>query len=497
MKTRIWMTVLIACAMVAPAIGQSLEWRYHGGSGDGSAMRELSLSDMNGTSLASRYKGGNHDGYSMLNQNADLAGNDWTLKYLGGNYDGYAIFGTGFIDLVGNSLAVHYSGGSYDGFAMRASGFLDLSGGALAMHYTGGSYDGYAFLESDPLDLKGMALAGHYHGGNHDGFAMLASGYLDLSGASLAGHYHGGNSDGFAMLASDPLDLTGGSLLAHFTGGSFDGYAMVASEVLDLAGIPLANRYRGGSYDGFAAADYRPPPGIPAKFAVKAFLQGPFSGTTMATSLNTSHYLPLSHPYGGPPWYYVGTESVGSIPSSSIVDWVLLETRPDTAMTMVLEQHPAFIKSDGSIVALDGVSPVEFAYSGTGSYYLVVRHRNHLPVMSASPIFTGPLGPGTFDFTTAMTAAYGTNPMKEIVSGTYGLWAGDVTANGQVRYNGAGNDRVPIFSRIGTLTGTVNGYYPEDVNMNGQVRYNGSGNDRTIIFNVTGTLTGTRSSQVP
>jgi hypothetical protein len=497
MKANVILLLFIACGLGPLVRAQTYDWRYYGGQGDGYAMAVKETTDMSGTSLASRYKGGNHDGYAALNQNADLAGNDWTKKYLGGSYDGYAMLALGASDLVGASLAGRYLGGSYDGHAMLASGTLDLTGFSLAGHYLGGSYDGYAMLASGTLDLTGVSLAGRFLGGSYDGYAMWASNTLDLQGGSLLARYAGGSYDGYAMLPSNPLDLQGNGLLAHSQGGNDDGYAMFASELLDLAGAPLANRYKGGSYDGHALANYSPPEGNPPRFAVKIFLQGPYSGSAMTTTLNSAHYLPLAQPYGGPPWFYPGTESIGSIPSSTIVDWVLCEIRPSAAMSTVLEQHPGFLKSDGSIVALDGVSPLEFTYASAGSYYLVVRHRNHLAVMSASPIFASALGPGTIDFTTAMSNAYGTNPMKEVVTGTFGMWAGDVNANGNVRYNGASNDRAAIFSRTGSLTGVVLGYYPEDVNMNGQVKYNGSLNDRAVIFNVTGTLTGVRVSQVP
>ena len=470
MKSHIVLLPVIALSIVVPTIGQTFEWRYKGGTADGYALGELSLADLNGSTLANRYRGGDHDGFDGVGAAVDLTGNDWTKKYMGGSNDGYAMLGLPLSDLVGSSLLSHFYGGSYDGYAMLGTPLSDLVGSSLLSHFTGGS---------------------------HDGYAMLGSGFLDLQGQSLNAHFSGGSYDGFAMLGSDLLDLQGSSLAARAHGGNYDGYAMVVSELLDLAGSALANRYRGGNYDGYAAADFSPPPGNVPQFVVKAFLQGPFGASSMSISLNNNHYLPVAHPYGGSPWFYMGTDAVGSIPSSSVVDWVLCEIRTGAAPTTTLEQHAGFIKSDGSIVGLDGISPLQFDYSPVGSYYFVLHHRNHLPVMTATPIFAGPLGPGTIDFTTAMASAYGTNPMKEVVTGTFGLWAGDVNANGQVKYNGSANDRASIFNRIGSLTGIVSGYYPEDVNMNGQVKYNGYLNDRTIIYNNIGSLTGARNSQVP
>ena len=77
---------------------------------------------------------------------------------------------------------------------------------------------------------------------------------------------------------------------------------------------------------------------------------------------------------------YSQGESVGIIPSSDIVDWVLVELRVGTATSAGM--RAAFLKNDGTIVDLDGTSPVEFDGISSGNYYIVVKHRNHLAVMS-------------------------------------------------------------------------------------------------------------------
>ena len=64
-----------------------------------------------------------------------------------------------------------------------------------------------------------------------------------------------------------------------------------------------------------------------------------------------------------------------------------------------------FLKSDGTIVDTDGTSPVQFTGLSAGNYYIVIRHRNHLAIMSASAI---PLSSSSalYDFTTAQSQAY-------------------------------------------------------------------------------------------
>ena len=124
---------------------------------------------------------------------------------------------------------------------------------------------------------------------------------------------------------------------------------------------------------------------------------------------------------------------------------------------------------------------------GSGDYYVVIKHRNHLGVMSHDPLSLS-AAPTILDLALPSTPTYGTGARK-IVGGAALLWAGDVTGNGVVKYSGAGNDRDPILVRIGGTipTNTVSGYYREDVNMDGIVRYTGANNDRDrILANIGG-----------
>jgi hypothetical protein len=232
---------------------------------------------------------------------------------------------------------------------------------------------------------------------------------------------------------------------------------------------------------------------------IKVFLQGPFAAGSMATTLRTNGLIPLAHPYGGAPWSYAGTEAVGAIPAN-VVDWILIELRTGTTGATKVATRAAFLKSDGTVVDLDGVSPVTFGGIVAGNYYIVVRHRNHLAVMSAASVPVS-ASSSLYDFTTAQTQAFGTSPLALLSAGVFGMYAGDVTANGTVKYSGSGNDSGPIYSRIGgaSVSATVAGYFPEDTNMNGIVKYSGAQNERAIIYvNIGGSsVSVTRSTQVP
>lgn len=162
---------------------------------------------------------------------------------------------------------------------------------------------------------------------------------------------------------------------------------------------------------------------------LKIFLEGPYNNGSMSSYLGDNARLPLSQPFGGAPWNHGGSESVASIPPG-VTDWVLLELRGNSPSFEKKISRAAFIESSGAVVDLDGVSPVRFLYP-PGSYYLVVRHRNHLAIMSANPV---PLSESSalYDFTAAPSQAYGTNPMKLLGGGVYGMIAGDGNSDGSV-----------------------------------------------------------------
>jgi hypothetical protein len=128
-----------------------------------------------------------------------------------------------------------------------------------------------------------------------------------------------------------------------------------------------------------------------------------------------------------------------------------------------------------------------------------ILHRNHLAVMTASPIALNN-NMTTLDLSDPATPAWGTDA-RYVVSGKALLWAGNARADGLVRYTGQNNDRDPILVTVGSTTpnGNVVGYRAEDINLDGNVRYTGAGNDRDIILINVGSTTpnNSRVQQVP
>jgi hypothetical protein len=231
----------------------------------------------------------------------------------------------------------------------------------------------------------------------------------------------------------------------------------------------------------------------PVTLGLKVMLQGPYNTETslMKTDLYTAGQIPADQPFNIAPWSYSGSESAS--PPATAVDWVLVELRSGTGGGTMIGRCAALLNNNGTVsITIDDVTFPE-VHSGE-SYYIVIWHRNHMPVMSA----TAQTVPVTsYDFT-VLANLYGTNPAINLDGSVYGMIAGDVTKNGMLKYSGPNNDRGPIIARIVAETGvndingfTVAGYWQEDVNMNSNVMYLGAGNDRGIIATNLSTLTGT------
>lgn len=199
---------------------------------------------------------------------------------------------------------------------------------------------------------------------------------------------------------------------------------------------------------------------------IKVFLEGPFASGSMTTSLNSGGNIPLAQPYSGAPWSYNGTESVAGIPSG-VVDWVLLELRSTT--TTQVARRAAFLRSNGSLVDLNGTSNVSFPGVPAGNYYLVIYHRNHLPIMTANPVQVSN-NPTLFDLSTGQGQAFGTNAMKDLGGGVYGLYTADTDGSGTVN----ASDRSNTWNQR-----NLSGYYGTDVDLSGTV----NAADRSSVWN--------------
>jgi extracellular elastinolytic metalloproteinase len=118
--------------------------------------------------------------------------------------------------------------------------------------------------------------------------------------------------------------------------------------------------------------------------------------------------------------------------NNAIVDWVFLELRSGVSgATSVVSTRAALLQRDGDIVDMDGVSPVKFSGAAAGSYFVTVRHRNHLGFRTSN-VFMLSNTPTVLDFTNNSTALNGSTPLQFIASSSWAMQAGDANADGSI-----------------------------------------------------------------
>lgn len=214
--------------------------------------------------------------------------------------------------------------------------------------------------------------------------------------------------------------------------------------------------------------------------SIKACLYGavPTGTTTMTTTLNTLGLIPMTDPYGK------GITTTSTIISSNLVtDWVLVELR--SLFGTVTERVAALLKSDGTLINSDGTFPLRFTTT-TGNFYIVVRHRNHIGVMSATPIAISSTTTPIIDFTNPNTATFGLNAQATVGS-IKAMWAGNakgisIEGSDKVHYTGLDSSLSRMKTAVGSnLTLQVTGYLNADLNLDGKVTYTGVNSDLSIL----------------
>jgi hypothetical protein len=209
---------------------------------------------------------------------------------------------------------------------------------------------------------------------------------------------------------------------------------------------------------------------LPSRVQPVVYLQGAYETGTglMRDDLRAQHLLPLEEPYASLGYIHLGgggertQQAVLDISgANAIVDWVFVEARDPSNHAIVKATRSALLQRDGDVVEIDGVSPVIFGGLPAGGYYVAVKHRNHLGVMSAAPVALS--GSATVvNFTGNVNTTFGgANGIKALGNGLFGLYGGDFNHNGQVQ----NTDYASMVLTLG-----ASGYQSGDLDLNGQVQ---------------------------
>ncbi len=222
----------------------------------------------------------------------------------------------------------------------------------------------------------------------------------------------------------------------------------------------------------------------------KVWLQGPFQlnagAGSMSDYLSSSNLLPKQTPYYEMGWdaapvtvqeYPTGQDGAG------VVDWVFLELRsPANGATMA--RKSAFIDQNGRLLDLTANGFNGIAMNATpGSYYLVIKHRNHAAVMSAAAIDFSAADLAEYDFTIGAATFYNSGAAIQLEPGIWGVAAGDINTDG----NFTTEDFTVFFNQ---QRSALHAFQSADLNFDGDV----TSADYTIWF---GNAYAGARSQVP
>jgi hypothetical protein len=189
---------------------------------------------------------------------------------------------------------------------------------------------------------------------------------------------------------------------------------------------------------------------------IKIFLEGAHvaSADTMKTILRLNNHIPQNSPYEQDPRYI-------QVLPDSVVDWVLVElcSAPDGEP---LAHRSFFLRKDGQIMPMDNRSN-ELGITGVsdGDYHIIIKHRNHLAAMSRSTVSLFSSASTLYDFTSDSTQYYGSNSSKEVKTGIWALWSGDIDANNKIDSN-------DYKAWLNAASNKATGYQNGDINMDGQ-----------------------------
>ena len=234
----------------------------------------------------------------------------------------------------------------------------------------------------------------------------------------------------------------------------------------------------------------------PLQLTIKTFLQGAYDASTglMRDDLRQQAYLPIESPY------FTQTQVTDELNPALLarsddtapVDWVLIELRDKTDKTKVVATKSALIQRNGQVIdPQTGSQTLSWDTVAAGDYFVAIKHRNHLGIMSNNTVALG-TSVVTLDFTNPSLETLGMHS-RLIVGDKALMWAGDSNQDGMLIANGNNSDATTILGNL--LMDPLNtdfnsnymlsGYFEDDINMDGSVFFAGPNNDITpLIANI-------------
>jgi uncharacterized protein YjdB len=204
----------------------------------------------------------------------------------------------------------------------------------------------------------------------------------------------------------------------------------------------------------------------------------------------------------------VTTTAFAASGQNAIVDWIFVELRKKDDNDSIIATRSGLLQRDGDIVDINGVTDLKFPGLVFDDYYVVVKHRNHLSVMSRDPQTPKQLTT-LVNFTTKALPTYdkanyykptdnsfvgnfaGLAQNENIEPNYVAMWAGDSDADGRVKYDNPNDDLNSIFNDVFSFGTNQNGflnfdfaigYMSADYDLNSKTKFDNPDDDKNLLY---------------
>jgi hypothetical protein len=260
-------------------------------------------------------------------------------------------------------------------------------------------------------------------------------------GATVAADLGNGNSASFSGFSSSiGTDATVYFLTADAASSSTGGIQGVIEQnsSLTLSGGVLSTTIANVSLS------------IVLRLQALLFLQGPYN--TATDQMNALLTVPTTSPYSD-------SRTISAMPGG-IVDWIYVALKSSPTGAVVCGKS-VLLNQSGQAVQDDGTTSYIELPAAAGDYYILVQHRNHFSVLSATLHSLQAGSSLEYNLTTGSDKFHTASSAVEVESGKWAVRAGEAVQDGCI----TSRDYVPWYNG---QTAT-DGYYTADFNMDGTV----------------------------
>lgn len=197
----------------------------------------------------------------------------------------------------------------------------------------------------------------------------------------------------------------------------------------------------------------------PGGISLRLLLEGPYMGEGQMRASDLES-IPESQPFTAAPYNYSGSEALEST-STDVVDWLLLEVRSGSPNltgskgTVTIASKAVLLHTDGAVKNADGSSTITMEGLVSGEeYYLCIRHRNHLDILTATPFTAG--GLTEIDLSQTTESAFGSDQLSTTFDNFAVLRSGELNQDGAVE--------MQDYEQWKQRRSTLSAYQQEDLN---------------------------------